>query len=105
VTGPESYLQRDCSEETARKIDTEVKKLLDRAYAEARETLAIYKHELELVTAELLKRETLDGRLFYKLIGREFPKGAGAQKREAIDGVRVSAMDGKSASRQPRGEH
>jgi cell division protease FtsH len=98
-------LQRDCSEETARKIDAEVKKRLDRAYAEARETLTIYKHELELVTGELLKRETLDGRLFYKLIRREFPKGAGAQKREAVEGVRVSAMDGKSVSRQPRGEH
>src|SRR5262249_31528990 len=33
---PDGSIQRDCSEQTAREVDLEVKKLLDEAYAEAR---------------------------------------------------------------------
>ena len=34
---PDGFLQSDCSEQTAREIDQEVKKLLDQAYAEAKD--------------------------------------------------------------------
>jgi cell division protease FtsH len=74
LAGPEFQLQRDCSEQTAREIDEEVKKLLDRCYAEAKEMLASHRDQLEKVTAELLARETLDGPEFYKLVGREMPR-------------------------------
>ncbi len=67
-------LQRDCSEATAREIDLEVKRILDTAYAEAKDLLAAHRTELQRVVAELLKRETLDGDLLYSLIGREMPK-------------------------------
>jgi cell division protease FtsH len=70
----EFQLRRDCSEQTAREIDEEVKKLLDRAYAEAKEILSIHRDQLELVATELLQRETLDGPEFYKLIGKEMPR-------------------------------
>jgi cell division protease FtsH len=63
-------LQRDCSEEAARQIDQEVRGILDRAYAEATEILLVHRDQLERVTGELLKRETLDGETFYRLIGR-----------------------------------
>ena len=63
--------QRDCSEQTAREIDEEVKRILDQAYAEAREILAGHRDQLEAVTAELLKSETLEGAAFYRMIGRE----------------------------------
>jgi cell division protease FtsH len=72
--GTEFQLHRDCSEQTAREIDEEVKKLLDRAYAEAKEILSIQRDQLELVVTELLRRETLDGPEFYKLIGKEMPR-------------------------------
>jgi cell division protease FtsH len=67
-------LQRDCSEETAREIDREVKKMLDRAYAEAKEILTVHREQLDKVTAELLKGETLDRATFYRLLGKEEPK-------------------------------
>ncbi len=67
----ESGFQRDCSEQTAREIDEEVKRILDRAYAEAREILATHRDQLEAITAELLKTETLEGAAFYGMIGHE----------------------------------
>ena len=66
-------MQRDCSEETARQIDEEVKRILGRAYAEASEILSLHRDQLEQVTGELLKRETLDGETFYRLIRRPIP--------------------------------
>ena len=66
-------LQRDCSEETARTIDEEVKNLLDLAYVRAKETLTSHRDQLQSVTSELLKAESLDGPTFYRLIGKETP--------------------------------
>jgi cell division protease FtsH len=73
LAGPEAQLQRDSSEATAREIDEEVKKILDRSYAEAKEILSTKRNQLEKVSAELLKRETLTGDEFYQLIGKERP--------------------------------
>ena len=74
LNGPESVLQRDCSEQTAREIDQEVKTLLDRAYSEAKEMLTLHRDQLEAIAAELLKQETLDGQRFYELIGLLAPE-------------------------------
>ena len=65
---PGGYLQRDCSEETAREIDQEVKKLLDQAYGEAKATLGEHRRQLDRVAGELLQRETLDGNTFNRLL-------------------------------------
>ncbi len=61
-------LQRDCSEQTARDIDEEVKKILDAAYAESKQILQQHHAELDLVAKELLQRETLDAQTFKNLI-------------------------------------
>lgn len=71
--GPELPAQRDCSEATAREIDEEVRKLLDEAYEEARNVLQRNRDQLELVTAELLKTESLDAPTFYRLINQPVP--------------------------------
>ena len=52
-------MQRDCSEETAREIDEEVKGILDEAYAKAKEVLSAHRDQLERIAAELLKKEAL----------------------------------------------
>lgn len=72
--GHDGYFQRDCSEETAREIDKEVKKILGQAYDEAKDILKVHRDQLELVSSELLKRETLDGQTFYSLLGLPVPK-------------------------------
>jgi cell division protease FtsH len=74
LIGQDGQFQRDCSEATAREIDEEVKKLLDRAYTEAKEILTAFRRELELVVRELLKTESIDGPTFYKLIGKKAPE-------------------------------
>ena len=74
LAGPESPMQRDCSEQTAREIDEEVKELLDRCHAEAKEILSLHRDQLEKAATELLARETLDGAEFYKLLEIPRPK-------------------------------
>jgi cell division protease FtsH len=61
-------LHRDCSEQTAREIDEEVKRILDHAYAEARALLQKHRDELERIARELLKRETMDARTFKQFL-------------------------------------
>lgn len=67
--------QLDCSEKTAEEIDREVKQLLDCAYTEAKQIINEHRDQLELVTRELLKRESMDGQTFRKLIGMEAVDG------------------------------
>ncbi len=64
----EAHLQRDCSEQTAREIDEEVKRILDEAKQTAASLLAAHRDQLERVAAELLVRETLDADAFHELI-------------------------------------
>ncbi|MGH8094087.1 MAG: ATP-dependent zinc metalloprotease FtsH [Chthoniobacterales bacterium] len=67
----DGVLQRDCSEETARQIDEEVKKILDASYADARALLQQHRASLDHVAEELLNKETLDAAAFEKLVERE----------------------------------
>ena len=64
-------LQRDCSEETARQIDEEVKKILDDAYVAAKAILQQHRDDLDHVAGELLLKETLDAASFEQLIGKK----------------------------------
>lgn len=68
------HLQRDCSEQTAREIDEEVKALLSSAYEEAKALLVTHRDLLESITAELLKRESLDAKTFYEMVGIPRPE-------------------------------
>jgi cell division protease FtsH len=70
LPGGDGTFQRDCSERTAEAIDAEVKKILERSYAEAKSILQEHRNQLELVTAELLRSETLDAQTFNRLLGR-----------------------------------
>ncbi len=80
LLGVDAQLQRDSSEATAREIDEEVKKILDRTYQEAKEVLAAHRTDLERVSQELLKRETLSGDEFYAMIGKPRPKNGPGEK-------------------------
>jgi cell division protease FtsH len=73
LNSSESQIQRDCSEQTAREIDEEVRDLLARSYDEAKEILSVHRDEVERVTAELIKHEAMDGQTFYQLIGQKLP--------------------------------
>jgi cell division protease FtsH len=104
LAGPDAPLQRDCSEQTAREIDEEVKKLLDHEYARAKEILTAHREQLEKVTAELLARETLDGAEFYRLVGKEIPRAKEPVPPMPVAGA-IAAAAGQQRSEeggQPR---
>ncbi len=52
---------RDYSEATAEEIDREVRRLLDDAYAKAKDVLVAHREHLEAIAKALLEYETLDG--------------------------------------------
>lgn len=72
---PQNYMGRmflepqNISQEMAAKIDREVKKLIDAGYKLAVAILEKNKKLLDKVSAELLKKETLEGEEFEKLMG------------------------------------
>ncbi|MFN7141809.1 MAG: ATP-dependent zinc metalloprotease FtsH, partial [Limisphaerales bacterium] len=92
----EQPLQRDCSEQTAREVDEEVKKLLDRCYSEAKEILNAYRHELDTVTEELLKSESMDGDTFYHMIGQKNPREGEPKELAVVRFESKSDQNGES---------
>jgi cell division protease FtsH len=74
ISDGDQALQRDCSEDTAREIDQEVKKLLDEAYKESKSLLEEHRQELESISEELLRCETLDQEAFTQMLKKTLPK-------------------------------
>ena len=63
ISKPKNY-----SEETAKKIDAEIRRIIDRAYADAKKILTKNRDKLELIAEALLEFETLDGAHIMDLI-------------------------------------
>jgi cell division protease FtsH len=60
--GREVNKSNEMSEETARKIDAEVKRIIDECYQKALDLLTAHRDKLDLLTNILIERETIDGR-------------------------------------------
>jgi cell division protease FtsH len=72
--GREIAQHRDFSEETARQIDLEVRRLIDEAYQTAFSVLNANKDAMHRIAAALLERETIDAEEVQMLIeGKELP--------------------------------
>jgi cell division protease FtsH len=69
--GKEMHEQRQYSEETARIIDQEVQKILNKASDYATQTLTEHREELDLLATTLLERETLSSDELTELLGRK----------------------------------
>ena len=69
ITRSEAY-----SEETARIIDLEIKKLVDDAMDSARQILTEHRDMLDKLAEALLEKETLDAAQVYELLGLPQPK-------------------------------
>lgn len=57
-------------EETATKIDEEVKKIVDESFSRAKKILSENRDKLNIVAKELIKRETIEGEEFEMMIGK-----------------------------------
>jgi cell division protease FtsH len=62
---------RNYSEETAARIDAEVRRIVETAYERTRTILTEHRDKLEAVANELLSKEVVEGKRFYELIGEE----------------------------------
>ncbi|KAF3161667.1 AAA ATPase afg3 [Orbilia oligospora] len=65
-----NQLHKPFSEETARKIDTEVRRLVDQAYEQCRNLLVEKKHEVGLIAEELLSKEVLGRDDMIRILGK-----------------------------------
>jgi len=78
--GKEIARHKDYSEETARKIDIEISKILDDSLNETRKLLNDNIDQLKLVAIELIDKETLNDSEIKTLLGIE--KNSGSEKTE-----------------------
>lgn len=69
--GREIAQHKNYSEETARIIDSEMRKILDACLKETRSILTTFREELDLLTDRLVEKETLDDAEIRELLGLE----------------------------------
>jgi len=62
--GREISEQRDYGEETACKIDSEVRNMIEKAYTLAKEIITKHRDKLDAIAQSLIEKETLDGEEF-----------------------------------------
>ena len=84
ATTQNSYLDgtpyMDCSQETASKVDMEVKKLLEEAFADATKTLAEHRGLLDEISEYLLLKETITGEELMTYVNAEGQDEAKAEE-------------------------
>jgi cell division protease FtsH len=81
--------QQNVSEQTAQKIDAEIRRLVEAGLSEARRILTAHREELETLAQGLLEYETLSGDEIKNLLAgkppvRETPEEAAASKTSAV---------------------
>lgn len=109
--GRDLTTQRNCSDDTAAKIDAEIKRIIDEAYARAKSILEEHKQELVKVSDYLIEREKLSADEFDSIMKGEDlapidDKAAdGAQKSENnADTAEAVSNDGEAATQPENGE-
>ena len=97
--GREIAQHRDFSEETARQIDLEVRRLIDEAYQSAHGILEAHKDAMHRIAAALLERETIDAEEVKMLIeGKELPPMRSSWLRPAMA---AAVVDKRYSSPRP----
>ena len=72
--GREIGEQRNYSDDVAKTIDEEVRRIMETAYNRARDVLTQYRHKLDLLAETLVEKETLDAEAFEALFSDIPPK-------------------------------
>jgi len=99
--GREFNTRNDLSDETARKIDAEIRQLIDWAQNKAMEILTENRELLNRSSKALLERETINGEEFKELIaGRELPPLPPPQPKPIDAAVEAIANAGRSNTNQ-----
>jgi len=83
--GEELGHHREYSEDTARDVDQEVKKILDEAFNRARSVLTEHRSGLDTLAEALVEHEELTGQQVMKLLGISAPDGDGRARNKLAD--------------------
>ena len=109
--GRDLTTQRNCSDDTAAKIDAEIKRIIDEAYARAKSILEEHKQELIKVSDYLIEREKLSADEFDSIMkGEDLAPIDGkdaddAQKSENnADTTEAVSHNGEAATQPENGE-
>jgi cell division protease FtsH len=87
----------DYSEEIAREIDDEIRRVIEEAHERARVVLREHIDELHRISALLIERETIDKEQFERLLAGESPESVFPEEEKAPPGE-------KKPERKPRAE-
>ncbi len=90
--GREIAQHKDYSEETAKRIDGEIHKILDKAMEETRRLLSTHRDQLDALTNELIEKETLDDAQVRALLGFA-PLEKNPETQEATDNEKPAAEE------------
>jgi cell division protease FtsH len=102
--GKEISRRAEYSEETAVRIDDEVRKIVVRGYERAQEVLSTHKDALERIARALLEREVLDGEEVNRLLRGEqlSPRRPDEQPTEPVPTAGPSVADTTERGKKPR---
>ena len=96
--GRDMHSEPDYSDEIARQIDVEIRRIIEDAYQRAKDILSEHRHDLESVTQILLSRETIERNEFLRLLDGEAEADVFRVKDER---ARQKAAEAAEAERTP----
>jgi cell division protease FtsH len=82
--GHEIAQRREYSEETAKEVDEEIKKILRQSYEQAKDILEKHREGLDRIAKELVQKEEISGKEVLELVGVEKSK-ASTRKDERVE--------------------
>ncbi|MCX8033159.1 MAG: ATP-dependent zinc metalloprotease FtsH [Thermoleophilia bacterium] len=97
--GRDYGMGQEYSDETAEKIDAEIRRVIDEAYRRAYDILTQHRDELDKISLLLIEKETIDRQEFEALLAGEDPEEVFKAREEA---KAKRAAESKRVQRQPR---
>src|SRR5215208_6938272 len=85
--GRDMGAEPDYSEEIAREIDDEIRRVIEEAHERARKVLQEHMEELHQISGLLIERETIDKDQFERLLAGESPESVFPEEKAAEEGV------------------
>ncbi len=96
--------QRNYSEQTAREIDEEVRRIVQEAFDKAYATLTLHKTRLIMISERLIKEETLEGPVFESLFSQVISEEGndGTEIVAGLPGLTATQSDGQKSLPLPK---
>jgi cell division protease FtsH len=98
--GRDYGMGQEYSDETAQRIDAEIRRVVDEAYERARQILTEHREELDMISLLLIEKESIDRDEFEALLGGEDPEEVFRARDEAQ--ARKAEETRRRAARQRR---